>query len=1289
MLAPLDLVADRFEIEAEVGVGGMGRIYRARDRRSGCTVALKVLHDNDDPHRFEREVRALAELDHPAVVRYVGHGTTEAGRLFLAMEWLEGEDLSARLGRGCLDVAETITLGSTIAGALGAAHARGIVHRDIKPPNLFLAGGRVDDARIVDFGIARGPWSGRQVTMTGAVVGTPAYMSPEQARGERQIGPEADIFSLGCVLFECLTGRQAFTGEQAMAILVKVLLEDPPHVAELRPDVPRELDELVARMLSKSPAARPGDGSDLFAGLAQIRPSAAPPAPPRPAPAAAITPREQRLISVVLARYEGAQEDAAATVRLGRASSDADPLAGVRRLVAAHGGRLDSLADGSLVASLFGTGTATDQAAAAARMALALTRLLFDWRLALATGRGDVSGRLPVGDAVERAAELLSTPSPEGTFRIDALTAGLLGSQFDVGADDRGLVLWGERERATEHSARTLLGKPTPCVGREREIAALASTFEECVSEPVARAVILSGVAGTGKSRLRWEFARGLKGRADVIVARGDSVRAGAPLLIVAGLVRRASGVRDGEPLAVRRARVSARVGRHVPAAEVGRVSEFLAELIAAPSDEELGPALVAARRDPILMGDHMRRAFEDWLDAETAAHPLVLVLEDVQWADRPSIEIIDGALRLLEDRPLLVLAVGRPELHERFPALWTERDAQQLRLGALTRSAGERLVRSALGDTVTEDRARQISQKAAGNAFFLEELIRAEAAGAGESTPQTVLATLQTRLEALPAEGRRVLRAASVFGRIFWRGGVRALLGGPGSRDELDTHLDELALREVISRRADARFAGEDEYSFRHDLVREAAYAMVAEADRAPAHRLAAGWLEQAGETDASLLAEHFERGGLPERAWSGILDAARHALEGNDFAAVLAWVERLSRSGASGVLLGRARLIEAEACRWLGKNAEALLAARAAGELLDPVCSEWMDAAGEVARAAARVGDAEILSTATAGVLARWPSLRPDGRTLVGVANVALALTTVGRYREADELLELVVDVEPDLLRSDPAAFARLADARAYRRLVAGEIEEYLAASESAFAHYEAAGDLRNGANERVSSGFALLVLGQHERAIERLRGAVAAGHRMGLPFVVASANNNLGLALGLSGALDEGLAVEREAVESFRAQGDRRFEAGSRIYVAWMLLLKGDAAPARDEACAAVAASEGVPPTRAHALAILARAALESGDSRAALEHMRESREIYDSLGGLEEGEAFIELVEAEVLWQAGERDRARAAIATAHVKLIERAQKIADPALRESFLGRVPENARIAELVAAWR
>ncbi|HWL85194.1 MAG TPA: serine/threonine-protein kinase, partial [Polyangiaceae bacterium] len=236
--------------------------------------------------RFDAEARALEKSHHPAIVRYIAHGVAEEGRPYLAMEWVDGETLCARLRRGPLALREVLTLGQRIAEGLEAAHALGIVHRDIKPSNVMLPGRDIAQAKIADFGLARPMGavvvvdemlgangtsvSARRATATGTIVGTPGYMAPEQAHGMPDLDGRADLFSLGCLLFRCLTDTEAFEGSRALTALAKLVLLSPMRVRELRPEVPAALDDLVDRLLSKERECRPASAAEVCGVLAAI-----------------------------------------------------------------------------------------------------------------------------------------------------------------------------------------------------------------------------------------------------------------------------------------------------------------------------------------------------------------------------------------------------------------------------------------------------------------------------------------------------------------------------------------------------------------------------------------------------------------------------------------------------------------------------------------------------------------------------------------------------------------------------------------------------------------------------------------------------------------------------------------------------------------------------------------------------------------------------------------------------------------------------------------------------------
>jgi eukaryotic-like serine/threonine-protein kinase len=263
-----ELIAGRYELEQQVGSGGMSKVYRAHDRLLERTVALKILHEHysqDDEYveRFRREARAVAQLAHPNVVTVIDRGEHEA-RQYIVFEYVDGENLKQLVEReGPLPVRQVIELGLQVAHALASAHARGVVHRDVKPQNVLLSEEGVP--KVTDFGIARTS-DVESVTLTGTVMGTSEYISPEQARGEA-VDFRSDVYSLGAILFELCTGDVPYPGENPVSVAMRHLHEPVPSARERRRDVPSRLDAAIRRAMAKDPAERFGSMDELIAEL--------------------------------------------------------------------------------------------------------------------------------------------------------------------------------------------------------------------------------------------------------------------------------------------------------------------------------------------------------------------------------------------------------------------------------------------------------------------------------------------------------------------------------------------------------------------------------------------------------------------------------------------------------------------------------------------------------------------------------------------------------------------------------------------------------------------------------------------------------------------------------------------------------------------------------------------------------------------------------------------------------------------------------------------------------------
>jgi serine/threonine protein kinase len=269
-----------YRIDARIGQGGMGDVFRAFDTRLKRPVALKLMRNTGEGgggiplvDRFLREARAASALNHPNIVVIHEVGETPEGERYIVQEFIEGRTLRSML-TGPMAVEAVVDIGSQIAQALAAAHASGIVHRDVKPENVMI---RADGyVKVLDFGLARlTEVAGSEITThtnletaAGVLIGTPAYMSPEQALG-RPPGPPVDIFSLGVVLYEMAAGRRPFDAPTSLALISSIVSQQPVPLGTLNPSMPRALADLIARMLEKSPEQRPSasEVEELLSGL--------------------------------------------------------------------------------------------------------------------------------------------------------------------------------------------------------------------------------------------------------------------------------------------------------------------------------------------------------------------------------------------------------------------------------------------------------------------------------------------------------------------------------------------------------------------------------------------------------------------------------------------------------------------------------------------------------------------------------------------------------------------------------------------------------------------------------------------------------------------------------------------------------------------------------------------------------------------------------------------------------------------------------------------------------------
>lgn len=955
-----------YDILEKLGGGGMGVVFRARDRRLERTVALKFLpphlsHDPEAKQRFMVEAQAAAALDHPHICTLFEIGQTDDGQLFLAMPCYDGETLKRRLSRGPLPLAEAVDLASQAASGLAAAHARGIVHRDIKPANLIVT--RDGVLKIVDFGIAK--LSDVSVTTPGLTPGTVAYMSPEQARGEA-VDARSDVWSLGVVLYEALAGRRPFVGPSDEVVLQAIRRVDPEPVGALRPEVPPAVEAIVRRALARDPAARYESGAalqDALAGL--LRQDGTGVGDDRSTGAGSTAggeltaDGERRQATLVVATVGGfgalveecAPDEVRTVVARIRAASE--------DVATRFGGVVNGFED-ERIELLFGVPVShEDHCFRAVRAALELHERVRsieapsggERRLTLQTGvdTGQVvaqrvadGARLRLVGTPTRTAARLQAHAASDELWITPACQRMVGPFFDTEpGEPRSL---GADAVVTPHRVRRLSGLRTRIeagrrvgltryVGRGEELARLGEALDGARSGR-GHVVGILGEAGVGKSRLVHEFRSAHEGP-DILFLEGRCQSYGGTVAYLPFLevLRGALGLEDTEP-----------VDRAAAVVEgIGAIGEELEELV--PLYLHL---LSLSHPDhPLptqLQGESLRHAIQEALAGVvtllTRRGPVVLLLEDLHWADDASGAVLRQIAEVAPGHALLVVTTARPGASSGGePARQTT-----LALEPLGMEASADMLRTVLGTAELPERlAEHVHSRTGGNPFFIEEVGRtlleegavrvhggvATLVGSleGLQLPNTVEAVIRARLDRLDRDTREVVRVASVIGREFARRLLEQAMEG-GSR--LPHAIQTLKTSGLIQQ---IRVVPDAVYRFNHVLTQVVAYGSLLERQRVELHghvaeaieRLHADRLEEHYER----LADHYGRAGSWAKAVHYGLGAAERIGGLSAFAEALQQLERCEEwigrmeGGESTRLLVDVLLRQERLCETLGLRA------------------------------------------------------------------------------------------------------------------------------------------------------------------------------------------------------------------------------------------------------------------------------------------------------------------------------------------------------------------------------
>lgn len=1260
------VVADRFVVAALVRRGGMGAIYRTHDLQEQSPAAVKLVtcENRSAVERFLRECEILASLSHPSVVRYRASGFSADGRPFLAMQWLEGEDLEMRLLRRGLPLSDSLELIVAICDALTYVHEKGLIHRDIKPSNIFLEHGVPARAKLIDFGVARLLQRAAPITRPGATVGTVGYMSPEQARASDVVDARSDLFSLGCVLFECVAGRPAFCADSELELLGRLFHHAPPAISRLRPQLGTALDEPLAQLLEKDASRRTHSAAllkQMLLGLRTLSGEA-----PRPPILGLATEDERRVISLVFARAVDAVQT---RITDSGAHQDIDVSELGRRFAGTP-----VIHSGATIALSYAVGeTACDRARQAARCAIALTKSRPDLRICVVSGKASSLESAPSA-LFERASRMVcdERPGRHSTIVVDELTAGLLKHHFAIVATESHLEL-----RCEDHETlvrdRLLLGKPSACVGRDAEMALLKAALSECFGSRAPWVGLVVAASGIGKSRIAHELAEHARVQyaATVAVVRGDPSRDRSPMYLARQLLCSQACIQQAQPRADETLRTY--LGTLLDGEQLEHAHAFLCELLEIRSGCP-DARLQSARQAPEIMREQTLRAYAAWFRALVHTRPLVLVLDDLHWGDLPSTSCLERAIRECSDLALFTIGLARPEIKSRIPNLWSGLRVQELRLNPLSARAAQALILGAVRTDIEEPMLNRLVQLADGNAFYLEELAR-HVAERRNGLPATVIAMAQSRLEALEQKARRILRCASILGETFWSGAVVDISGEIG---DISPWLEYLEQEEVIARRRPARFAGEQEFSFRHALLREAAYAMNDDDVRRAAHRRAGEWLETHDERDALAIAEQYELGGLSEAALPWVTRASIAALEGGDFEHATAMSVRGERLGARGEELGQLLLTRGYSAAW--KSNPDLAAVQAAVALLPENSAQWWLAVALAIFGCATRGENAAAVPYIELALATRPRAPLGPAHGQALQALAAGMALMGRAQQLWPLIDVLLEdgrtADHGFMAWVYLAWCQLATT--CPRDAQWKLERAWNLGRESVAMLRDAGSAYGEAIALYYFGTAARVLGIYEEAEQALSHSAAVASRTGNRLIEQYANLFVSHVLVRQGRVLEGrsrlqpLAASHDpnvAQAATALTADSHFFTGEleRAVELALLALNGPAAPYRRIAGSVLA--------RCYAALGRPAEAIATADSALAVQ-----------VAANPEFEADLLATKAEAHRLLGQAEMARAVIATARSFVAGIADAIETASLRDNFLARVGPVARVMALEA---
>lgn len=784
----------------------MGVVYKAKDLRLDRFVALKFLLQHlDEPehqNRFTLEAKAASALDHPNICTVYEIDQTDDGQMFIAMAHYGGETLKNKIQRGALRLDTCLNIFEQILNGLGKAHDHGMIHRDIKPANIMITPDSV--VKILDFGLAKLSGQGG-ITGTGKALGTLYYMSPEQLHG-RDIDHRSDIWSLGVMLYEMLSGKLPFVATSDPAVIQTILQAEPDSLLKDRPDLPAGIDQVIQKALSKRPESRYQSVYEMGSELQDLLKLT--PAPETiSGTTLVVTPamRERRFATIVISTLSGYTDllDELPETELGKILTKIRQIA--ESVATDQGGIVNQFSEEEIM-TVFGISQShEDDYLRAVRYALQLREKLAEESIEPILKKVSFQSGLHTGLVVAEQVR-----DPHRKFRISGSiveVASRLASEAD--ADE--ILVSPENHRLIAHYFETEEGIPvklkgrknriqpfrvlresglqsrfeaaekagfTSFAGRDQELQTLKEAFQKATQEG-GQLVSLSGEAGVGKSRLLHEFRKTpelIQARCIQVYSKFDASRVSYSSFI--DVVREILQIRESDSGGEEIREMIDRLEEIDP-----RLRDFVpiyAHLLSISSDEFQMPG--------DLQGEELRIAIRESLSALitliSIRSPLILMLDDWHWADEASNEVLKHLMEMASSYPLLIIVSYRPET----PFVMAHAIRQiALPLTQLDAEATKRMIESVLGtESFPAELVKVIHERTGGNPFFVEELCRTlqeeekiKIVDGGAVIPESldmirlpdrVESVIRARLDRLTFQEQEALRLASVIGRDFSR---------------------------------------------------------------------------------------------------------------------------------------------------------------------------------------------------------------------------------------------------------------------------------------------------------------------------------------------------------------------------------------------------------------------------------------------------------------------------------------------------------------------------------------